>query len=202
MTEQTGWPAQPDPAQPPVPTAEQQAEAARQLAAQNVGVTGPQVGSPVDLGRAAVAAGAEAADVDANELLASIRALQNRVNLLEAEKRAASAPAVVRYAEAIRDHLATKAAQHPAVQADPDHSYGKLPDASGAGGLGVLGAASHLAVTAAQAADSGKPGSFGTELGHIVTWVQRHARRFPAIDHGYILELAEEAALAATKLAA
>jgi hypothetical protein len=199
MTESTGWPPQPD---PPQPTQEQLAEAARQLQATNVGVTGPQVGSPVDLGMQALAAGAEPAEVDTAAMLAEFRALQARISALEAEKRASTAPAVVRYAQAILDHLSTKAAQHPAIQADADHTYGQAANASGDGGKGVLGAASHLVATASTAADTGKPGSFGNELGQIQTWVQRHARRFPHVDYGYVLELAEEAALAVTKLAA
>src|SRR5579872_4431990 len=102
MTENTGWPPQPDPAQP---TQEQLAEAARQIASQNVGVT--SAADPAALGMQALAAGAEPAEVDASELLASIRALQGRITALEAEKRAATAPAVVRYAQAILDHLST-----------------------------------------------------------------------------------------------
>jgi hypothetical protein len=212
MTENTGWgpgpgevsdfppPAPAPPAAPPVPTAEQQAEAAAQIAAQNVGITGPQVGSPVDLGMAALAAGAEAADPDPGEMLRAIRQLQARIDSLEAEKRSQHAPDVVKYAQALLDHITAKRDQHPVIQADPDHSFGQVPNADGVGGRGVLGGVSHLVASATTAAETGDPRSVLSELGPVETWVKRHARRFPHLDYNYILELAEDVGLAAAKL--
>jgi hypothetical protein len=183
-------------------TPDELAAAAQQLAAQNVGVTGPEVGSPVDLGAQAVAAGAEATEVDAGGLLAQIRALTDRVNQMESDKRKAEAPAVVRYATALRDHLALKADAHPATQADPDHSWGKLPAQDGHGGAGVLGAVSQLVTHAEAAAESGHAGNLGKEVGAVESWVNRHAKRFPHIDYSYILDLAGEAAQAVALIAA
>lgn len=212
MTESTGWGPGPGevsdfpPPTPPAPpareyTADELAAAQAAIAGANVGVTGPQVGSPTDLGLAALAAGAEAADPDPAEMLAAIRAMQARIDALEAEKRSAQAPLVVTYATALLDHLATKRAQHPVIQADPDHNYGQVPNAEGLGARGVLGAAHHLVSTATVAAETGNGQGVAAELPAIQTWVQRHARRFPHVDYSYIVELAEEVAGAAAKLA-
>lgn len=183
-------------------------EAARvQLTAQGADL-GPAGGasdvaeSGAALGMHALAAGAEAAEVDTAAMLRAIKALQSQVASLEAEKRLTSAPQVVRYAQALHDHLAVKAAQHPTVQADPDHTYGQAPHEDGQGGRGVLGATGRLVAAAEAAAETGNPGTITTDAGKVATWVQRHARRFPHIDYGYVLELAEDVAGAAAKLAA
>lgn len=185
-------------------TAEELAQARAQLLAQGEDLAEAQ-GPPVDpasLGTHAVAAGAEAASVDPNELLSSIRALQAQVAALEAEKRQANAPDVVKFTQALHDHLAGKAAAHPHTQADPDHSWGQAPDAQGANGRGVLADTAALVADAAQAAESGKVGNLGERVGKVEAWVKAHAKRFPHIDYSYVLDLAAEAAGAVARLAA
>ena len=195
-------PAAPEPPPARQFTAEELAEASRQIAAQNVGVTGPEVGSPVDLGLHALAAGAEATEVDTAAMLRAIKQLSAKVAALEAEKRLSNAPAVVTYAHALHDHLAVKATQHPTVQADPDYTWGQAPREDGQGGRGVLGATGRLVASAEAAADTGNPGTIAEDAGKVTTWVVRHARHFPHLDYSYVLELAEDVAQAAVKLAA
>lgn len=185
-------------------TPEELAQARAQLLAQGEDLSNAQ-GPPVDpesLGAHAVGAGAEAAAVDPNELLAAIRGLQSKVDALEAEKRQANAPDVVKYTQALHDHLAGKAAAHPVIQANPDHSWGQAPDAQGANARGVLASTHALVADAQGAADSGKVGHLAEDVGKVEDWVKRHARRFPQIDYSYILDLAAEAAGAVAKLAA
>lgn len=218
MTEQypEGWGQAPaEPLAPAVPTdapatapreftPDELAEARRQLVAQGADLgPGPEVAeSGAALGMQAMAAGAQASEVDADAMLAAIRSLQAQVAALEREKKLAQAPEVVKYAQALFDHLAVKAAQHPTVQADPDHTYGKAPNAEGHGGQGLLGAAGAIVTAAEAAADTGQPGTLAADVGKVETWVKRHARRFPHIDYSYILDLAEETAGAVLKLAA
>jgi len=198
----------PAPASPPAGaprefTAEELDAARAQLLAQ--GATGIGTGPAATgeaLGLSAMAAGAEATEVDAGAMLAAIRALQAKVDALEREKRAAQAPDVVKYAQALFDHLAVKAVKHPHTQADPDHTWGQAPGDDGTGGRGVLGAAGKIVTAAGKAADTGHPGTLAADLGKVETWVKRHARRFPHIDYSYVLELAEDAAQAVTLLAA
>lgn len=185
-------------------TPEELAQARAQLEAQGEDLSAAQ-GPPVDpasLGTHAVAAGAEAAQVDPNELLRAIRGLQAQVDALQAEKRQANAPEVVRYAQALHDHLAVKAAAHPVIQGDADYSWGQVPNAQGAGGRGVLADTAALVGDAEAAADSGKVGHLGDDIGKVETWVKAHARRFPQIDYSYVLDLAAEAAGAVARLAA
>jgi hypothetical protein len=205
MTETTGFPDDTGQAPAPAPrqfTAEELDAARAQLAAQGEDLAPASTASSEDLGLSAVAAGAEAQSVDAGELLAAIRGLQAKVDALEADKRAANAPDVVKYAQALSDHLAAKSAAHPVIQADADHTWGQLPNAQGHGGSGVLGAVGKLTADAEAAAESGKPGGLAAEVGKVENWVKAHARRFPHIDYSYVLDLAAEAAGAAAKLAA
>lgn len=185
-------------------TPEELDQARAQLLAQGEDLSAAQ-GPPVDsasLGTHAVAAGAEAASVDPNELLAAIRQLQGQVDALEAEKRQANAPDVVKYTQALHDHLAGKAAANPVLQANPDHSWGQAPDAQGANGRGVLADTAALLADAQTAADSGKVGHLAEDVSKVESWVKAHARRFPHLDYSYILDLTAEAAGAVAKLAA
>lgn len=151
---------------------------------------GPQA-SPETLGAQMVQSGAEPAQVDANALLRTIQAMQARLDALEAEKRASLAPEVVKYAQAVADHIAAKAAAEPALVDHPD-----LPLTQGTSLAGTLVDA------AAAAAESGDASKLAKPLTEVTTWVRAHARRFPRVDWGYVLQLAEEAAGAAAKLAA
>jgi hypothetical protein len=198
MTESTGWdtpassPAPASPAEAPREFTADELEAARaQLAAQGADLGTGQAASGADLGAQAVAAGAAPTEVDAQALLEQVRALQARVANMEHASRMAQAPDVVKYATALRDHLAVKANQHPAIAADPDHNFNA-----------VLGAANDLVSGAEAAAESGNPGKLGAEVGAVESWVAKHARRFPHIDYSYILDLAGEAAQAVAALAA
>jgi len=208
------WQGQ-DPAAPPAEaprefTKDELEQARQQLVSQGADL-GPSGGStaPNDvaesgaaLGMHALAAGAEAADVDTAAMLRAIKELSAKVSALEAEKRLASAPDVVKYAHGLHDHLLAKSYQHPGVQADADHTYGQAPRESGEGGKGVLGATGRLITAAEAAADTGDPGTIAAEAAKVGTWVTRHARRFPHIDYSYVLELAEDLGGAALKLAA
>jgi hypothetical protein len=143
------------------------------------------------VGMRLAAAGAAATDVDTGALLRMIQGLQAQVAALNAERSAAAAPDVVKYATAYADHLQAKADAHPVINADPDHTY-----------LSGLRGAAHLVNAAEQAAAT------GTGHDRLVTlakdgaaWVRAHARHFPAIDYDYLLQLAEEVAAAAVKAA-
>lgn len=89
---------QPAPAPPSAPPPEQ--DVAAKLAAQ-------QASAPAGL-----------TDVDVSQLLAGIKALQDRVDALEAEKASGAAVPVQNTAEALRDLIATHAAHTPGT----DHS--------------------------------------------------------------------------------
>lgn len=185
-------------------TPEELAQARAQLLAQGEDLSSAQ-GPPVDpasLGTHAVAAGAEAAQVDPQELLAAIRGLQAQVDALNAEKRQANAPDVVKYTQALHDHLAGKAAANPVLQSNPDHSWGQAPDAQGANARGILADTAAIVADAQAAADSGKVGHLAEDVGKVESWVKAHARRFPHLDYSYILDLTAEAAGAVAKLAA
>lgn len=150
---------------------------------------GPQA-SPADLVAVMAAEGAHAAEVDSNALLASIRALQARVDAMEAEKKKDLAPAVMQYAQAIADHAAAKVAANPVLALHPDNPI-----------TGVTGLAQAV-VAGAQAVIDGNTGALQGPLSELEAWVGRHAKGFPHIDWSYVLQLAEEAAGAAVKLAA
>lgn len=150
-----------------------------------------QAATPDDLAAQIHAAGAEAADPDVGALLDQIRAMQSRMDKLEAEKRAQNAPDVVKYAQALNDHLAAKAAAHPVVDANPDTSFGP--------GLKLTAA---LVSAAGDAADANKPGTLERDSDQVVRWLTQQARRAPHLDLGYLAELAGEVAGAAVKLAA
>jgi hypothetical protein len=143
-----------------------------------------------DLGVKVLQSGAEADEIDPGELLAAIRALQSKVDGLEREKRLSQAPDVVKYATALHDHLTAKALANPVINADPDHGFGP-----------VLEQTATLKDAAADAADSGHPGQVEDLAGKVGAWVSRHARHFPQIDYSYVLDLAEDVATAAAKLA-
>jgi hypothetical protein len=182
---------QPPAAEPRQFTPEELEAAKAQLAAQAAAAPEPLSVPESDLGVSMLASGAEADEVNPAELLASIRHMQARIDKLESEKRLETAPELVKYATAISDHLATKAAQNPAIDADPDHSYGPARDL-----------AAELVSAAKDATTSGNTAEVGPVLGKVVSWVTRHARRHPHVDYSYVLELAEEAEQAAAKLAA
>jgi phosphohistidine swiveling domain-containing protein len=138
------------------------------------------------------ASGAAATDVDPAALLRQMQALQAQVDALTAAKVQDKAPEVVRYATALADHLQAKADAHPTINADPDHTF--IP-------------ALHKVAQLVNAAEGVVAHSTGHD--HVITlakdvgaWVSAHARKFPAIDYDYLLQLAEEAAGAAAKLLA
>ena len=142
------------------------------------------------LGARVLQSGAEADEVDPSELLAAIRGLQAQVDQLNREKKLSQAPDVVKYATALHDHLTAKALANPVINADPDHGYGP-----------VLEQTASLKDAAADAADNGHPGPVEDLAGKVGKWVSAHARRFPQIDYSYVLDLAEDVATAASKLA-
>lgn len=192
MSEQPIEQAAPDTAGGRQFTDDELAEARRQLEAQGqlAPAAGPEA-SGAELGMQALAAGAQAGEVDAAGLLREIRALQSQVDTLNRERHLAQAPEVVRYAEALRDHLAAKQAAHPHINADPDHSFRP-----------VLAIAGKVVTAAGEAADSGRPGGIAGDVQQIERWVAAHARRFPHLDYSYIAELAGEVGGAAARLAA
>lgn len=172
-------------------TPEELEQARAQLAAQEPPGDGPPVDS-VGMGMDLVSKGAEAADVDAADMLAMIKSLSAKVARMEAEKRLEHAPDVVRYATAIRDHLQAKADANPALHSAAEHSWNPGIDLAG-----------KLVDEAGSAADAGKPSTaLHNMLSDMEKWVNRFARRHPGLDHNYIVELIEEAADAALKLAA
>jgi hypothetical protein len=202
-TESTGFPAdQPQdqaPEQAAAPraefTPEELAAARAQLIAQ--GELDPQAQrdqtlAPDDLGVQAVVDGARADEVDTADLLRQIKALQARTDALEREKALATAPDVVKYATALADHLQVLADQHPAVHADPDHTWMPALEAAAA----AVNAAS------AAASGSGDPAKVTEHLDEVRRFLDRHARKHPAIDYGYHRDLLDEAGDAAAKLAA
>lgn len=150
---------------------------------------GPQA-DPADIGAAAMAAGAAPAQVDSAALLASIQALQSRLDTLEAEKRAEAAPDVVKFGQALAEHVQAKVDAHPHLAAHPDNA------------LRVGGDLAAKVLEAAKAEADGNPGQLEGPLAELEGWVKAHARQFPHIDWHYVLELAGEAAAAAAKLAA
>lgn len=196
-TESTGFfdpaPQTPAPAEAPHEFTPDQLEAARQqLIAQGADLG--QRDTPVDsagLGMQALAAGAEPAEVDADALLRMLQAQQSQINALLAEKKLANAPEVVKYATALADHLQARADQNPAIHADPDHTW-----------MPALEQAATLVNAANDAASSGEPGPVMDVVAGLEKWMATHARRFPALDYGYLIDLAGEVAGAAAKLAA
>lgn len=181
----------PQPPQPP-PQQVQQEQAARQQV-QGIGADlgpGPQA-APEDLGQQMQASGAHPGEVDAAALLAEIRALQSRVDAMEADKRAEAGPDVVRYAQALADHVTAKVNANPVTAADPD-----LP---GAAGTDLAAAALAAAKTAAE---SGDTAALKSKVDDVVGWVRAHAAKYNHIDWSYVLQLAGEIGVAAGKLAA
>ena len=167
---------------------------AQQAAAEQIGVVGQDLGpgpqaSAEDLGVAAMAAGAQPGEVDAGALLRQIQALQGRLEVLEQEKRADQAPAVVTYGQALADHVIAKVNAHPHLAGDPDNPIGVGADLAG------------RVLEAAQGAEQ-DPDAVVAHIDTLERWVRAHARKFPHIDWGYVLELAGETAAAAVKLAA
>lgn len=195
-TENTGFtPDQPAaPAGPRQFSADELAEARRQLIEQ--GELNPVerrddiAADQEDLGTQVLASGAEAADVDVSQLLATIQTMQRRMDKLEAEKKLSNAPDVVKYATALFDHLTAKSAAHPVLAADPSN-FGPGLDQAAA-----------LKDSAVAAGESGQAGSLEADAGKLGQWVARQARRLPQLDLGYIAELAEEVGGAAAELAA
>lgn len=143
------------------------------------------------LGMQIAAAGGSATEVDTGALLRMIQNLQAQVTALTAAQVSAQAPEVVKYATAFADHLQAKADAHPVINADPDHTF-----------IPALRKAAHLVNAAEAVAASGTGHEDLVSLAKdAAAWVAAHARRFPAIDYEYILQLAEEVAGAAVKLA-
>ena len=152
---------------------------------------GPPVG-PGELGAQALADGAEAAEADPGAMLRAIQALQAQVDALNAEKRATSAPPLVTYAQAVKDHLAAKQAAHPVIDADPDHSFAPAVELAG-----------QLVDAAKQAGEpGGDTGPVTSKLAEVETWIKQHAKRFPQLDYSYLGDLALEVAGTVAKLAA
>jgi hypothetical protein len=141
------------------------------------------------MGAALVDAGAQAAAVDPNELLALIRGMQARIDGLEREKKLAAAPQLTRLATAVHDHLAAKAAANPVIHGDPDRTWRPALDIAG-----------ELVGAAKSATESGDAGKISDYLGSLFAWVTAHAKAFPALDYGYVLILLEETAAAAASL--
>jgi len=168
---------------------------AQQAAAEQISAVGQDLGPGIqpaaeDLGAAAVAAGAQPDEVDAGALLRTIQQMQLRLDMLEAEKRAEQAPAVVIYGQAIADHVNAKVAAHPTLYSHPDNP------------LSAGGALAGAVLDAARSEADGNTGALAGPLADLEGWVKNHARQFPHIDWGYVLELAGEAAGAAGRLAA
>ena len=149
---------------------------------------GPQT-PPDVLGAQMQASGAAPGEVDASALLAHIRAMQARLDSLEAEKRQELAPEVVKYADALAAHIAAKAAASPGLAAHPDH-----PLTAGADLVAKV-------ADAARAEADGKAGALAGPLADLTAWVKRSQQVFHHLDWHYVLQLAEEAA-AAARLAA
>lgn len=200
-TEATGFPAdQPhDAAAAPVAgprefTAEELDQARQLLAAQGetfAPVTAAPAADQSELGMQALADGAQADEIDPAELLRSIQALQAQVSRLEAEKRTAQAPDVVKYADAIAGHLQALADANPVIHADPDHTL-----------MPMLEHAAAAVNAAHDAADSGDPAPVHDQLDQLDRLVARHQRRFPGLHFGYVRDLLDEARDSAHKLAA
>lgn len=195
-TEETGFTAEHDPG--PVPpeaprqfTPEELAAARQQLLAAGELAPAAPAADSSELGMQALAAGAQAGEVDPHELLAMLKAQQARIDQLMAEKKLADAPEIVKYSTALADHLQVKADANPVLHADPDHTWNP-----------ALELAAQLVNASQEAAKTGQPGSLPELIGKVRTWVGRHQRKFPAIDYGYIQDLADEAEAAAGKLAA
>ena len=93
---------------------------------------GPQA-SPADVGAAMQAGGASASEVDVAQLLAMIRAQQETLDRLTAERQQELAPPLVTLARAVGDHLAAKAAANPVLAQHPEH-----PLSEGVGLAGTL----------------------------------------------------------------
>jgi hypothetical protein len=153
-------------------------------------------GDPADaaaaVGARIAAAGAAATDVDIEAMFRSIKSLEAQVAQLTAERVQAQAPEVVKYATAFADHLQAKADAHPVINADLDHTF-----------IPALRHAAKLVNAAEQVAATGAGHAELVSLAKDAEgWVRAHARRFPAIDYDYILQLAEEVGSAAVKLLA
>lgn len=180
-------------------TAEELAAARDQLIAQGDLAPAGAVGAAAlpdsaALGFQALADGAEAANPDVGEMLATIRMMHERISQLEAAKGLDTAPAVVRYAVALFDHLSAKAAAHPVINADLDHGY--------APALKLAGAARDAAAKAAETPTAAAVADTGSKVAELERWIVAHARRFPQVDYSYLIDLAAEAAGAVAKLAA
>jgi hypothetical protein len=155
--------SQPNDTAAPQPTPEQLQAARDMIASQQTGV-GPAAGGvdPEDLG-AQLAAGQAAAgvdiggtDVDTAELLAGIRALQDRVAALEKEKRAGAGDPLANSVESLRALLALHAAHSPGLNHD------------------VVGSmADDLADAASNAVESGDTTQVGKITGKIAAWLGR-----------------------------
>jgi hypothetical protein len=194
-TEETSFPGDPG----PVPEADaprqftpsERAAAREQLLAQGELAPAAPVPDSASLGIQALAAGAQADEVDPGELLRMLQAQQARIDALESEKRLATAPDIVKYATALADHLQVKADANPVIHSDPDHTW-----------MPALELAAGLVNAASTAAQSGQPGDLAAQVAKVRTWVARHQRKFPHLDYGYIQDLADETDDAAAKLAA
>ena len=129
--------------------------------------------------------------VDPAELLRSIKSLQAQVDRLNSEKAAANVPDLVKYTTAIADHLQARADQHPAIHADPDHTY-----------MPALETAAALVNDAQAAAESGDVAKVLDGIGALRRFLDRHGRHHPQQDNSYLHDLAGEAEEAAHKAAA
>ena len=134
--------------------------------------------------------GAAATDVDIEALLRTVQGLQAQVEQLTAERAVAGAPDVVKYATAYADHLQAKADAHPAINADPDHTFI----------TGLRGAAKLVNAAESVAATGAGHDALVTLAKDAEAWIKLHARRFPALDYEYLAQLAGEVGSAAVKL--
>lgn len=182
MTEQQQAPAVP---------AEAAAAAAEQVSQIGADLGMGEQPAAADLGGQLQASGAHPGEVDTAALLEQIRALQSQMDQMQADKRSEAAPAIVSYAQALADHLNAKIAANPHTAADAD-----LPGAAGADLAG------QVLEAARTAAESGDVTGLQAKVDDVVGWVRAHGVKFNHIDWTYVLQLAEEIASAAAKLAA
>ena len=170
-TESTGFTA---PAQPVTPDQAQQATADQVSGiAANLGQDSPAA-DQAQLGAQVAAGGAQADEVDVQQLLRGMQAMQARIDALEAEKSAGQQSEIERYTSALADHLQVHADQHPGIHSDPDHTF--MPSLE-------------RAAQAANTASDGNPADVLPHLDFIERWVTRHGRRYPGIDYSYVLQL-------------
>jgi hypothetical protein len=155
------------------PTEEQLQAAREQIAAQQTGLGAAAPADPGDLG-AKLAAGQLAAgqdvggtDVDVTQLLAGIRALQDRVEALEDEKRAGAGDPLGNSVASLKALLGLHAAHAPGI----DHSA-------------AASMADDLTDAAGNAVKSGDTGAVEKITGKLLAWLKRGGNPGPG-DHPY-----------------